>query len=132
MMELQYLQGSYMDEIMYEDKPVLFSLEGLPPGQEAEASRYAEEVWNWILEHRVRLLAHAPLIANFKNKKWREDHEPEVSAEEIRGYLQRINSVYVKYKGGFDIFFDTNNLFQERSIVVRMGKNFVFEGLQIL
>ena len=77
-------------------------------------------------------MAHAPLIANFKNKKWRSEGEAEVSAEEIRGYLKRINSVYVTYNGGFDIFFDTNDVFQERSIVVRMGRNFVFEGFKLL
>ena len=57
---------------------------------------------------------------------------PEEFREEIRGYLKHINSVYVTYRGGFDIFFDTNELFQERSIVVRVGKNFVFEGFSLL
>ena len=55
-----------------------------------------------------------------------------MSAEEICGYLQRINSVYVTYNGGFDIFFDTHNVFEERSIVVSMGKNFVFKGVKLL
>ena len=132
MMKLQYLQGTYLDEIMFEDRPVLFSLEGLPQGQEDEACRYGEEIWNWILEHRERLMHHAPLIANFKNKKWREDGEPEVTEDEILGYLKRINSVYVQYNGAFDVFFDANDLFRERSIVVRIGKNYMFEGLRIL
>lgn len=131
-MNLQYLQGTYMDEIMYEDKPVLFSLEGLPSGQEEEASRYGNEIWQWILEHRERLMAHAPLIANFKNKKWRGIDEPEVTADDILQYLKRINSVYVQYKGDFDVFFNAPELFQERSIVVRIGKNYLFEGLRIL
>lgn len=131
-MNLKYVKGNYMDEIMFEDKPVLFTLEGLEEGKEEEAYRYSEEIWNWVLAHRSRVIAHAPLIANFKNKKWRSDEEPEVTAEEIRGYLQRINSVYVTYKGGFDIFFDTNDVFHERSIVVRVGKNFMFEGFKLL
>jgi hypothetical protein len=131
-MHLQFVKGSYMDEIMFEDKPVLFSLEGLPEGNDEEAARYAQEIWEWILEHRTRVIAHAPLIANFKNKKWREDGEPEISAEEIRGYLNRINSVYVQYKGGFDIFFDTHDVFHERAIVVSMGKNFLFKGFRLL
>ena len=132
MMELKYVHGTYMAEIIDAGKPVLFSLEGLAVDDVEEAQRYGEEIWNWILEHREHLLAHAPLIASFKNKKWREDGEPEVTAEEIAAYLQQINSVYVKYKRGFDIFFDAQELFQERSIVVRIGKNFLFEGLQIL
>lgn len=131
-MDLKYVKGSYMDEIMFEGKPVLFMLEGLEAGRDEEARRYSEAVWKWILSHRSRVIAHAPLIANFKNKKWRADGEPEVSAEEISSYLQRINSVYVTYHGGFDIFFDTNNVFQERSIVITIGKNFMFKGVKIL
>lgn len=131
-MSLQYVKGSYMDEIMYGKKPVLFTLEGLGSDQKDEAIRYSERIWAWIQQHHVRVLAHAPLIANFKNKKWRAEGEPEISAEEIRDYLKQINSVYVTYNGGFDIFFDTNELFQERSIVVRVGKNFVFEGFSLL
>ena len=131
-MDLKYVKGSYMDEIMCEGKPVLFMLEGLEEGRDEEARRYGEYVWEWILAHRSRVMAHAPLIANFKNKKWRAEGEPEVSAEEICSYLQRINSVYVTYNGGFDIFFDTNNVFEERSIVVSMGKNFVFKGVKLL
>ena len=131
-MSLQYVKGSYMDEVMYGDKPVLFTLEGLGEDQKEEAERYSKKIWDWIHQHHVRVLAHAPLIANFKNKKWRSDGEPEISAEEIRGYLKHINSVYVTYRGRFDIFFDTNELFQERSIVVRVGKNFVFEGFSLL
>ena len=131
-MSLQYVKGSYMDEVMYGDKPVLFTLEGLGEDQKEEAERYSKKIWDWIHQHHVRVLAHAPLIANFKNKKWRSDGEPEISAEEIRGYLKHINSVYVTYRGGVDIFFDTNELFQERSIVVRVGKNFVFEGFSLL
>ena len=102
-MSLQYVKGSYMDEVMYGDKPVLFTLEGLGEDQKEEAERYSKEIWDWIHQHHVRVLAHAPLIANFKNKKWRSDGEPEISAEEIRGYLKHINSVYVTYRGGFDI-----------------------------
>ena len=132
MMDLKYVKGAYMDEIMFEGKPVLFTLEGLDEGKDDEARRYSENVWNWILAHRSRVIAHAPLIANFKNKKWRSDGEPEVTPEEICGYLRRINSVYVTYQGGFDIFFDTNDVFEERSIVVSMGKNFVFEGFKLL
>ncbi len=131
-MDLKYVKGNYMDEIMFEGKPVLFTLEGLAEGNDGEARRYSEEIWNWVLAHRSRVMAHAPLIANFKNKKWRADGEREVTAEEIRSYLKRINSVYVTYKGGFDIFFDTNDVFRERSIVVSMGKNFVFEGFKLL
>ena len=121
-----------MDEIMFENRPVLFTLEGLPEGNDEEAVRYSKQIWEWILEYRVRVIAHAPLIANFKNKKWREDGEPEVTSEEIRGYLERINSVYVQYQGGFDIFFDTNDVFHEHSIVVSMGKNFMFKGFKLL
>lgn len=131
-MDLKYVKGSYMDEIMFEGKPVLFMLEGLEEGRDEEARRYSEAVWEWILAHRSRVMAHAPLIANFKNKRWRSEGEPEVTAEEISSYLQRINSVYVTYDGGFDIFFDTNNVFQERSIVVTIGKNFIFKGVKIL
>ena len=131
-MSLQYVKGSYMDEIMFGDKPVLFTLEGLDEKDHDEAVRYSKEIWDWILQHHARVLAHAPLIANFKNKKWRSDGEREISADEIRGYLNQINSVYVNSKGGFDIFFDTNELFQERSIVVRVGRNFVFEGFSLL
>ncbi len=131
-MNLQYVKGSYMDEIMFEGKPVLFTLEGLEEGRDEEARRYSERVWQWILNHRSRVIAHAPLIANFKNKKWLAEGEPEVSAEEICGYLKRINSVYVTYNGGFDIFFDTHDVFHERSIVVSMGKNFIFEGVKLL
>lgn len=131
-MSLQYVKGSYMDEVMYDGKPVLFTLEGLGEDQKEEAEQYSKKIWDWIHEHHVRVLAHAPLIANFKNKKWRSDGEPEISAEEVRGYLKHINSVYVTYKSGFDIFFDTNELFQERSIVVRVGRNFMFEGFSLL
>ena len=131
-MNLQYVKGSYMDEIMFENRPVLFTLEGLPEGNDEEAVRYSKQIWEWILEYRVRVIAHAPLIANFKNKKWREDGEPEVTSEEIRGYLERINSVYVQYQGGFDIFFDMNDVFHEHSIVVSMGKNFMFKGFKLL
>ena len=87
-MSLQYVKGSYMDEVMYGDKPVLFTLEGLGEDQKEEAERYSKKIWDWIHQHHVRVLAHAPLIANFKNKKWRSDGEPEISAEEIRGYLE--------------------------------------------
>lgn len=118
-----------MDEIMYEGRPVLFTLE---EGHEEEAQQYGEEVWNWVLAHRSRVIAHAPLIANFKNKKWRSDGEPEVTAEEIRSYLSRITSIYATYKKGFDVFFDTNDVFDERSIVISMGKNFFFEGFKLL
>ena len=93
-MNLKYVKGSYMDEIMYEGRPVLFTLDGLEEGHEEEAQQYGEEVWNWVLAHRSRVIAHAPLIANFKNKKWRSDGEPEVTAEEIRSYLSRITSIY--------------------------------------
>ena len=68
-MDLKYVKGSYMDEIMCEGKPVLFMLEGLEEGRDEEARRYGEFVWEWILAHRSRVMAHAPLIANFKNKK---------------------------------------------------------------
>ncbi|WP_301860677.1 hypothetical protein [uncultured Megasphaera sp.] len=131
-MDLKYVKGSYMDEIMFEGKPVLFTLEGLEEGREDEARRYSQEIWDWVLAHRSRVMAHAPLIANLKNKKWRSEGEPEVTSDEIRSYLQRINSVYVTYKGGFDVFFDTNDVFHERSVVVSMGKNFVFEGVKLL
>ncbi len=131
-MDLRYVKGTYLDEIMLDGKPVLFTLEGLEAGKEDEARRYSQQIWDWVLAHHSRVMAHAPLIANFKNKKWRSEGEAEVSAEEIRGYLKRINSVYVTYNGGFDIFFDTNDVFQERSIVVRMGRNFVFEGFKLL
>ena len=105
-MNLKYVKGSYMDEIMYEGRPVLFTLDGLEEGHEEEAQQYGEKVWNWVLAHRSRVIAHAPLIANFKNKKWRSDGEPEVTAEEIRSYLSRITSIYATYKKGFDVFFD--------------------------
>lgn len=131
-MDLRYVKGSYMDEIMDGGKPVLFTLEGLDEGRDDEAQRYGQKVWDWIQDHRDRVVAHAPLIANFKNKKWRSDGEPEVTAEEIRGYLQRVNSVYVTYDGDFDVFFDTNDMFEGRSIVVSMGKNFMFKGFKIL
>ena len=121
-----------MDEVMYGDKPVLFTLEGLGEDQKEEAERYSKKIWDWIHQHHVRVLAHAPLIANFKNKKWRSDGEPEVTAEEIRSYLSRITSIYATYKKGFDVFFDTNDVFDERSIVISMGKNFFFEGFKLL
>ena len=131
-MNLKYVKGSYMDEIMYEGRPVLFTLDGLDEGHEEEAQQYGEEVWNWVLAHRSRVIAHAPLIANFKNKKWRSDGEPEITAEEIRSYLSRITSIYATYKKGFDVFFDTNEVFDERSIVISIGKNFFFEGFKLL
>ena len=83
-MNLQYLQGSYMDEIMFEDRPVLFTLEGLEAGNDAEAIRYGREVWDWIIDHRARVMSHAPMIAKLKNSKWREDDEPETTPEEIQ------------------------------------------------
>ena len=46
-MNLKYVKGSYMDEIMYEGRPVLFTLDGLEEGHEEEAQQYGEEVWNW-------------------------------------------------------------------------------------
>ena len=106
-MNLKYVKGSYMDEIMYEGRPVLFTLDGLDEGHEEEAQQYGEKVWNW-------------------------DGEPEVTAEEIRSYLSRITSIYATYKKGFDVFFDTNDVFDERSIVISMGKNFFFEGFKLL
>lgn len=121
-----------MTEIMFEDKPVLFTLEGLDEGKDAEALRYSNIVWNWVLDHRSRVIGHAPLIANFKNKKWRDDQEPEVSAEQIAGYLKRINSVHANYEGGFDVFFDTHGMFEERSLVVSVGNHFMFNGFKIL
>lgn len=121
-----------MAEIMFEDNPVLFTLEGLEKGNDTEALRYGNVIWNWVMDHRSRVIAHAPLIANFKNKKWRDDDEPEVSAEEIAGYLRRINSVHANYNGGFDIFFDAHGMFEERSLVVTVGKNFLFKGFKIL
>ena len=111
-MNLKYVKGSYMDEIMYEGRPVLFTLDGLEEGHEEEAQQYGEKVWNWVLAHRSRVIAHAPLIANFKNKKWRSDGEPEVTAEEIRSYLSRITSIYATYKKGFDVFFEWNTVLQ--------------------
>lgn len=47
-MNLKYVKGSYMDEIMYEGRPVLFTLDGLEEGHEEEAQQYGEEVWNWV------------------------------------------------------------------------------------
>ena len=47
-MDLKYVKGSYMDEIMCEGKPVLFMLEGLEEGRDEEARRYGEYVWEWI------------------------------------------------------------------------------------
>ncbi len=131
-MNLQYLQGSYIDEIIFEGKPVLFTLEGLGEGNDEEAGRYAQEVWEWVLEHRARVMAHAPMIAKLKNTKWREDDEPETTAEEIQSYLQRINSVYVNYQGGFDVYFDTHDVFHEHAIVFHVGKNYVFQSLQLI
>ena len=55
-----------------------------------------------------------------------------MTAEEIRSYLSRITSIYATYKKGFDVFFDTNDVFDERSIVISMGKNFFFEGFKLL
>lgn len=131
-MDLQFVKGSYMDEIKLGDRHVLFTLEGLDEGQEKEANEYSEKVWNWILQHHSQVLAHAGLIASFKNKKWHVDGAPEVSPEEMREYLNQINSVYVTYEGGFDVFFDTSAIFQERSIVVSVSKNFAFEGFKLL
>ncbi|MCH4178873.1 MAG: hypothetical protein LKF47_03265 [Megasphaera sp.] len=131
-MDLQYVKGSYMAEIMFEDRPVLFTLEGLDEGRDSEALRYSMMIWDWVKDHRSRVIAHAPLIANFKNKKWRNDDEPEVSAEEIADSLRCINSVHANYEGNFDIFFDAYGLFEERSLVVSMGKNFLFKGFKIL
>ncbi|ERT60406.1 MULTISPECIES: DUF2262 domain-containing protein [Megasphaera] len=131
-MNLEYVKGSYLDEIMFENKPVLFTLEGLGKGKEEEACRYGQEIWDWILAHRSRVMAHAPLIAKFKNEKWRCEWEDEITPEQVRSYLSRINSVYVTYGKGFDIFFDTSDIFQEHSIVVSMGKNFLFKGFRLL
>ena len=41
-MNLKYVKGSYMDEIMYEGRPVLFTLDGLDEGHEEEAQQYGE------------------------------------------------------------------------------------------
>lgn len=131
-MNLHYAKGSYMDELMFEGRPVLFTLDGLAEGCEEEAQQYAQEIWDWILAHRSRVIAHAPLIANFRNRKWRSEGDREVTAEEIRSCLSRITSVYATYKKGFDVFFDTNDVFDERSIVISMGKNYFFEGLRLL
>lgn len=121
-----------MDEIMVDGRPVLFTLDGLPEGREEQAQQYAEEIWNWVLEHQSQVVSHAPLIAGFKNKKWRSEGEPEVSADDIIGCLQRITSIYATYQEGFDVFFDTNAVFEERSLVISIGKNFFFEGFKLL
>ena len=129
---LKYVKGSYMDEIMVDGRPVLFTLDGLPEGREEQAQQYAEEIWNWVLEHQSQVVSHAPLIAGFKNKKWRSEGEPEVSADDIIGCLQRITSIYATYQEGFDVFFDTNAVFEERSLVISIGKSFFFEGFKLL
>ena len=43
-MNLKYVKGSYMDEIMVDGRPVLFTLDGLPEGREEQAQQYAEEI----------------------------------------------------------------------------------------
>ena len=131
-MNLKYVKGSYMDEIMVDGRPVLFTLDGLPEGHEEQAQQYGEEIWNWVLEHQSQVVSHAPLIAGFKNKKWRSEGEPEVTPEDILGCLQRITSIYATYQEGFDVFFDTNDVFEERSLVISIGKNFFFEGFKLL
>ena len=79
-MNLRYVKGSYIDEIPVEGRPVLFVLEGLEEGRCKEAKTYSEAVWEWILSHRLRVMAHAPLLAKFKNERWRNDGEPEITA----------------------------------------------------
>ena len=41
-MNLKYVKGSYMDEIMYEGRPVLFTLDGLDEGHEGK--RLSDEI----------------------------------------------------------------------------------------
>ena len=61
-MHLQYVKGSYLDEIEWNDRPVLFILEGLAAGQEREARQYIRDIWQWILAHRQQVLAYACLL----------------------------------------------------------------------
>ena len=42
-MNLKYVKGSYMDEIMYEGRPVLFTLDGLEEGHEEELKAVLNE-----------------------------------------------------------------------------------------
>lgn len=42
-MNLKYVKGSYMDEIMVDGRPVLFTLDGLPEGQEHRPSSMLRE-----------------------------------------------------------------------------------------
>ena len=118
-MSLRYVKGSYMDEILVNGNPVLVVLEGLEEGKEKEA-------------RRPRVAAHAPLIAKFKNEHWLNDGEPEMTAEQIRASLERINSVYMTYNGDFDVFFATNEIFDNRAVVITMGKDFQFKQLRLL
>lgn len=131
-MNLRYVKGSYIDEIPVEGRPVLFVLEGLEEGRCKEAQTYSEAVWEWILSHRLRVMAHAPLLAKFKNERWRNDGEPEFTADQIRAYLERINSVYVTYNGDFDVFFATNEIFGDYAIVITMSRDYQFKGLRLL
>lgn len=131
-MSLRYVKGSYIDEILVSGNPVLVVLEGLEEGKEKEARRYGKSVWEWILAHRPRVAAHAPLIAKFKNEHWLNDGEPEMTAGQIRASLERINSVYMTYNGDFDVFFATNEIFDNRAVVITMSKDFQFKQLRLL
>lgn len=130
-MHLQYVKGSYLDEIEWNDRPVLFILEGLAAGQEREARQYIRDIWQWILAHRQQVLAYAPALVEMKNTKWLSAGEPKVSLQEVEYCLQHITSVHATYAHGFDIFFNTCMLFGERALVVHMGKNYVFEGMRL-
>ena len=131
-MNLRYVKGNYIDEIIVEGKPVLVVLEGLPEGRDEEAQAYGETVWDWVLAHRMRVLTHSPLIAKFKNERWRNDGDPEVTPEQIRAYLERISSVHITYDGDFDVFFATNEIFDDYAVVISMSRDFQFKGLRLL
>ena len=131
-MNLQYILGNYIDEIIFEDRPVLFTLDGLADVDKGEADAYGEKIWQWIISHRDRVCTHAQDIAVLKNKRWREEGEPEMSAEEVWPFLKCIASIYVIHGKGFYVYFDTGQLFPEHSVVLHMGDDFVFRGVLIL
>ena len=58
-MDLQYVKGSYMAEIMFEDRPVLFTLEGLDEGRDSEALRYSMMIWDWVKLYSQSLILQA-------------------------------------------------------------------------
>ncbi|WP_288798340.1 hypothetical protein [uncultured Megasphaera sp.] len=131
-MELNYMKGTYVDELLWNGHPVLFVLEGLGKEEKIKAQQYGEMIWHWIVTHSHEFAKKASHIAAFKNKKWRAEEEGEVSSADVMRCFESITSVHSTYEKGFDVFFDGRSLFRERSIVIHVGRNYVLEGVQLL